>query len=343
MDMNRLCAGIRERVSLGLQAPAGPGGRTGILIEALYEVSRTVLPALGPPRKSQEYQKALETVLELISCIAIPLVREGEQRGVAVLSELAEGCRDPLLKKKLSVYSQELLAQSVLRPRERIFSGKAVAALLASCTAAALVLYLARPGGVERNRIETATPSPAAAPLVAPPAPAAAPAAPAQPERGAGGSTAPEPSQPPPHQQEKGSAAVAGAPQGEQVTRVRILNDQVLVPVVLKHGGASLRVELVLDTGATRTALHEGIAGRLPIDLRSARSAMAEVADGRMVRSRVARIDLLSVGPFSHPSMELELIPYQGSERTHDGLLGMDFLGRHRYQIDMEHEQIHWF
>lgn len=351
MEMNHLCAGIRERVSLELRHAAGRGGRAAVLVEALYEVSRTVLPALGSPRKSLEYQKALEAVLDLISCIAIPLVREGDERGVAVLSELAEGSRDPLLKKKLSVYAHELLAKSGARCEVRGVPAKSAAWVLASCTAAALVLYLAWPGGGERKLQGSPAPSlKSAAPAVSTPGPAVstpgplvAPAAPARPERVAEGGRPQERCEPPPPKQEKIAAAAVVTPHGEQVTRVRVLNNQVLIPVTLKHGGASVRLELLLDTGATRTALHEVVAGRLPIDLRSARAAMAEVADGRLVHSRIARFDLLSVGPFSHPSMELELIPFQGRERVHDGLLGMDFLGKHRYQIDMEHELIRWF
>lgn len=344
MEMNHLCAGIRERVSLELRHAAGPGGRAAILVEALYEVSRTVLPALGSPRKSLEYQKALEAVLDLISCIAIPLVREGDERGVAVLSELAEGSLDPLLKKKLSVYAHELLAKSGARREVRGVPAKSAAWVLASCTAVALLLYLAWPGGGERKRQGSPAPSlKSAAPAVSTPAPAVAPAAPAKPERVAEGARPQEQCEPHLPKQEKIATAAVATPHGEQVTRVRVLNNQVLIPVTLKHGGASVRLELLLDTGATRTALHEGVAGRLPIDLRSARTAMAEVADGRLVHSRIARFDLLSVGPFSHPSMELELIPFQGRERVHDGLLGMDFLGKHRYQIDMEHELIRWF
>ena len=67
------------------------------------------------------------------------------------------------------------------------------------------------------------------------------------------------------------------------------------------------------------------------------------MADGRLILSRIARVDAMLVGPYTLSSMELEFISYQGSERTHDGLLGMDFLGGHRYQIDMERELVRWF
>lgn len=343
MELNHLCAGIRERVARELRDTAGSKERSELLMQALYEVSRNLLPELGSPRKSLEYRKAQEAVLDLISCIAIPLVREGEQRGVAVLSELAEGCQDPLLKKKLSGYAHQLLERSGTRSRERAFPVSSAAWTLASCTVAALVLYLAWPGGAGRTLQGTTAPSlQPGAPAVSTPAPAAAPAAPApQQLQATQGTHPPEQCEPLPQIKEK-MAAVA-TPNGDQVTPVRVLNNQVIVPVMVRHGGASVRLELLLDTGATRTVLHEGVAGRLPIDLRSARPAMAEVADGRMVHSKIARIDLLSVGPFSHPSMEMELITFHGSEGTHDGLLGMDFLGKHRYQIDMEHQLIRWF
>ena len=116
-----------------------------------------------------------------------------------------------------------------------------------------------------------------------------------------------------------------------------------LVQVLLKNGGETLRAVLVLDTGSSRTSIHEGLANRLRIDLRQAKVSQAELADGRLIRSRSATIDSLAVGPFAMNSAEVDLIPYKGSDGVHDGLLGMDFLAKHRYQIDMEREIIRWF
>ena len=376
MDVRQLCDAIRQKAALELREAAGPAGRSEILIAALYEVSRSVLPELGVPKKSKEYLESQGVVLDLITFLTIPLIREGgrERRGVAVLSEIAEGCLDPQLKKKSSVYAQELLAKSGRKDVPTGYHARRVIPWLIG-SVAIFALYLSWP-----NAVPTLKPG---APEVTP-APRAAPGAPAVPQEPAHATAVVRPAADPAPAREPGdadggkaersapegqggaSAKVTGPPTGagpqagaagaqggagaqgsagagEQTLRIRIVNNQVLVPVTLKNGGGSVRVELLLDTGATRTAIHESITGKLPLDLRLARSSQAVVADGRVIRSRIARIDALVVGPFALSAPEVALIPYQGEDNAHDGLLGMDFLGRHRYQIDMEHQLIRWF
>ncbi|ACH40939.1 retropepsin family aspartate protease [Citrifermentans bemidjiense Bem] len=338
--MDRLCAKMKERVALELQEAVDPLAREALLIAALYEVSRTALAELGMPRKSQEYQRARDAVLDLVSSIAIPLVRGGGEGGIAVLSELAEGCADPLLKKKLSVYAQELVAKSRTVAREKAGGARRIAAWCAAvCTVGSIACYLLEYGSP--TRAGAGKPSPAAA--LRSPAPAEAPGKPPTPppQRSA---DAPPPTEQSEPLVQKEAAAPAPAPpaRGEQVTPIRVVSGQLLVPVTLKQGGVSVVVELVVDTGATRSVVHEEVLRRLPLDLRSARTSVAEVADGRLVRSWIGKVDLLTVGPFAHPSMELEVIPFSGGGE-HDGLLGMDFLGKHPHQIDMERQLIRWF
>ncbi|HBG05374.1 MAG: hypothetical protein A2075_15755 [Geobacteraceae bacterium GWC2_58_44] len=361
MDVYQLCNALKQRVTVELQEAVDPAEKGEILVAALYELSRSVLPELGAPKTSRAYHDGQGAVLDLITFIAIPLIRVGvqQQRGVAVLSEIAEGCLDPLLKKKLAVYAQELLAKSKNREvRHCGPQGRPWFPWLAGSVAAAvLAVYFSwqSVGPGAKPKVLTVAAAPQAAP-VAPAAPQAPVCTPPV-ERAAGDAAgARERSEEEARKADRpaadgGAAAAqrvaqlqgAASSQGEQTTRVRIVNNQVLVPVTLKNGGATVRVELVLDTGATRTAIHEGITGRLPIDLRLARNSQAIVADGRVIRSRIAKVDFLGVGPFAMASLEVELIPYHGSEGMHDGLLGMDFLGKHRYQIDMEHELIRWF
>jgi hypothetical protein len=354
VDVQDLCSAVKQKAAIELQGVIDPGERSEILIDTLYELSRSVLPVLGAPKKSQEYLEKQAAVLDLITFVAIPFIKCGsqEQRGVAVLSELAEGCLDPLLKKKFSVYAHELLAQPAKAAAGTATGSKTrIPVALGSAAALVLLAYLAWPTTGQQSRprvltVSTTSPAPLDVPT-APKAPVSTAPVAVPANEGAGPA-------PPPDEAEarKGDrpAAEPGAAvlsrivssQGEQLTRVRIINSQVLVPVTLKNGGGSVRIELLLDTGATRTAIHEGITSRLPIDLRTAKHSQAMVADGRTIKSRIAKIDSLVVGPFAMASIELELIPYHG-DSMHDGLLGMDFLGKHRYQIDMEHEVIRWF
>jgi hypothetical protein len=352
VEIHQLCAALKERVTAQMQQAADPSIRNEILIDALYELDRSVLPHLGTPNNSREYLACQGEVLDLISFLAVLLVRGPlqERRGVAVLAELAEGCRDPLLAKKLAVYAQELLAKSTREQDEnRARSWRTPAPLLLLGTAALLILFfggqfVAQGRKAPRPQVAALVPEKIVEPA-ADQASAESPAATVNPAPKA--VSEPQPKEESPRATDTREAAagpaVSGSP-AEQTTRVRIVDNQVVVPVTLKNGTETVHVELVLDTGATRSVIHEVLANRLQIDLRRTRESSSEVADGRVIRTRVARIDSLSVGPFAVAPAEVEFIAYSGGAKAgHDGLLGMDFLGKHRYQIDMEHELVRWF
>lgn len=347
MEIHHLCAALKQRVSVALLEASDREEMTEVVIAAFYELARTVLPLLGAPGRSREYLARQGAVLEMVTFLAMPLIRGGVEarRGVAVLAEIGEGCLDPLVKKKLTVYAHELLAKSggrrVETPAGR--GGTRLCWLLLPVAALLLVLYRYAPSAVPaaapQGRASAASSLPEAGPsLPALPVEAPQPAPPRSDEvavRGRGEETVGE----------EGGAGERPSPQArtEWITRVRIVNRQVLVPVTLKNGAENVTVQLVLDTGASRTVIHDALAVRLRIDPRLAKPAVSEVADGRVIRSRIARIDSLSVGPFLLAPAELELIAYTGADGVRDGLLGMDFLGLHRYQIDMERALIRWF
>jgi hypothetical protein len=347
MEMQRRCESLKVQLASDLMNEPDRDHCEQVLIEALYEVSRSILPELGYPKKSEEYLDKLHMVLEVISFIAINLIRcARERRGVSVLAEIGEGCHDPLLRKKFSGYSQELLAKldatSQAGPgfrRGPVAAILSTVIVLTACLAWSLYSshFASKGSGGATASLPAAQASQAAVrPLFPAPGQAAATTtAAANPgERSAGDVSSAD--------RQLVEVKSSGVP-GEQVTRVRIIDDQVLVPVILKNGGETVTVELVMDTGASRTAIHDYLAPRLRIDPRATRPSQAEVADGRTISSRVARIDALLAGPFTLSATEVELIPYRKGESLHDGLLGMDFLGKHRFQVDAEHELIRWY
>lgn len=348
MDVHHLCSSIRQSVAADLEAAPDHQAKGEIFIAALYELARTVLPALGAPKKSDEYLEAQAEVQGLISFLVIPLVREGThaQRGVAVLAEIAEGCKDPLLKKKLSVYAQELLVKPMTEAEKTKLVRQARLQWGLGSAVAVLIIALMLTGREQAGQQELAT-APSAPEAVQKTTagvelPNCVPPLVAQSGK-SGGAADPETAKAQPAEGAGDKEPRQGPLPGEQSsTRIRIVSGRVVVPVTMKAGATAVRLELVLDTGATHTTIHDGVLSRLPVDSKGFKSSQAILADGRTIRSRVARIDSLAVGPHSMSSVDLEVIPFQGSG-IHDGLLGMDFLGRHRYQIDMEHEVIRWF
>ena len=132
-----------------------------------------------------------------------------------------------------------------------------------------------------------------------------------------------------------------GASEGNQ-TAVDIKWNTVLVPVTLAIGGQSAQAVLVLDTGASMTAITPDVASRLGIRLDQAPVGRMQVADGRMVEARAVRLDRVTAGPNSKAGMVVVVVEQRGAELKFDGLLGMDFLRDLHYQVDFKHKVINW-
>lgn len=338
MDLGQRCENLRLRVTAELAGGTDPSRRCEVLIQGLYMFSAEIVPALGTPNRSPRYLEGQRVVLALLIHLCALLVQTGDPRGVAVLVELSEGCADPLLGQKLAGYAQKLRTQGetgegAAKPswKIRYWVG----------TAVVLVWLVAMLGyGLRSRRLHLSTQGPATGgpdaakemvPRVTPGVPPPRISAQDVEEKCSLASA-------------KETSAPAGSTQGAaHSTKVQVVNDQILVPVTLKNGGETVHALLLLDTGADRSALFGELAVRLRIDTSRTRASRSELADGRVIPTLVARIDLLGVGPFSHPGFEVELLPYGGPPGGHEGLLGMDFLGKHRYLFDLEQGIISWF
>ena len=123
-------------------------------------------------------------------------------------------------------------------------------------------------------------------------------------------------------------------------TSVLIEGNRVLVPVTLSYRGHAVTSTLMLDTGASVTAISEAVADRLGVEARDTHPALVTVADGRNVGSRWFVADSLAVGPKSLPDLRTAILP--GSLPGVDGLLGMDFLKTVRYHVNFSRSVIEW-
>ena len=127
---------------------------------------------------------------------------------------------------------------------------------------------------------------------------------------------------------------------GQQRTAVKVLNNQVWVPVTFAHKGRTVSTWLLLDTGATNTSISPALAQRLGIQAIETTRGNARLADGSTVQTAHIVVDNVTVGPKMKRSLNVQIMPRSGNEET--GLLGMNFLGEFPYIVETRAGIIRW-
>ncbi|RII28682.1 MAG: hypothetical protein CXR31_02030 [Geobacter sp.] len=379
------CREFQERVALELKRAGSGDEQNSTLVSALYEFADTILDALRKAAEaggeaSHDYAKAQTAALDLLSWLAIPLVRSSTsyRSAITVFDDVTGKCADPQVRKKLVSYTNQLRerwlkeepAGLIHNPRARRLrrgsegqSHSMLITLLVLLAVGVAAVFMLAPGHFGTLLVSNDTGQPAQ-----PPAPAAT-------------ATGTELQQPPsarnePQVQEGVAAPSEGAnfykytdtngvihivdnedsippAYRDQVTKyknseqgsttdVKIVGNQVLVPVTLRNGSVAVPVWLVLDTGATVTTIHEDVAARLGIDWNATRGRSARIADGSRVATRSTVIDSITVGARASSPIEVSIMPFQGEKGENDGLLGMNFLRDHRFHIDFATQQLRW-
>jgi len=125
---------------------------------------------------------------------------------------------------------------------------------------------------------------------------------------------------------------------GSQVTRIRFVQNQILVPVRVAYRDREVTATFLLDTGATTCTISPELAKRLRINADETNMGLASGVGGSVHLVGRTELNSMSVGPHSKSNVEVSII-HTG---RNDGLLGMNFLRGLRYHVDYDTQEIRW-
>lgn len=126
----------------------------------------------------------------------------------------------------------------------------------------------------------------------------------------------------------------------EWETPITILGNRVIVPVTLGYRNHTVQTTLILDTGASTMFLHRELASRLYIERFA--HGRGQVADGTTIRTEIAVLDYVQVGPFRKANLQAAFVENKDRSADYSGLLGMNFLRELDYSIDYERRVVRW-
>jgi predicted aspartyl protease len=121
---------------------------------------------------------------------------------------------------------------------------------------------------------------------------------------------------------------------------VIVRGNQVLVPVEVGHLGRKTQTNLLLDTGASFTILHQRAARRIMLVGWETREAV--VVGGSRIPIRIAEADYIRIGPYRITNPQIAIIQHRGHDQGYHGLLGMDILRALDYTLDVNRGVIVW-
>lgn len=113
-----------------------------------------------------------------------------------------------------------------------------------------------------------------------------------------------------------------------------------LIPVEVENKGHKETINLIFDTGCGITQLHPDVINRL--NPRKTNKGKSHVADGREINTTYYEIDSIKIGSIEEVNFMVGTPDELEHKRGIDGLLGMNFLRRHPFEIDKKAGVIIW-
>lgn len=139
-------------------------------------------------------------------------------------------------------------------------------------------------------------------------------------------------------------ASAGGTAEGDtgnpNETAFKLQKRKIIVPVSLGYKGRTKSGYLVLDTGATATTIFKPEAKRLNID--ESRPVRVHVAGGAVLQAIGVNVDWFQVGPHREKNFTVVIIEDTGEYKDFKGVIGMNFLEKHPYTLDMKRKVIVW-
>ena len=124
-------------------------------------------------------------------------------------------------------------------------------------------------------------------------------------------------------------------------TKISIVDNVIIVPVVFRNKGRKVRARMVLDTGASTTTIYSVLASQLNLGKNKLSRAVSINANGVASDSVRTKVDHIEVDDKILANAEVVVIPSHTNIGA-DGLLGNSFLRFFNFTIDYDNQLLRW-